>query len=213
VDQEIVEAGGNTKKISADTSEETIANPIMKQEAAPTAAETADPKEEASTKGTWVQQVSGGKYLYHLINQDTMFWANGNTTILERDTQNQMKIVMQHQGQRTSATLSADGNFLEWSDGERWKRAGLDGAWKGAMSGCIHLISGSSLWNYGKKQQSTTSKEMTWISESAFSVEEGGQRFTAEMDSLGQKLVWSDDDVWTRIAQPNFVIEVRNNMV
>eukprot|EP00427_Karlodinium_veneficum_P022832 CAMPEP_0169106128 /NCGR_PEP_ID=MMETSP1015-20121227/24170_1 /TAXON_ID=342587 /ORGANISM="Karlodinium micrum, Strain CCMP2283" /LENGTH=228 /DNA_ID=CAMNT_0009167545 /DNA_START=69 /DNA_END=755 /DNA_ORIENTATION=+ len=150
--------------------------------------------------GTWIDSSSGLSH-YHLIDGATMRWADNSTTLLKRDPPTSDRFDMDYKGQICSAKLSADGLKLEWTDGDVWRRAGLDGCWKEGLSVLVHVIEGSKINTRNSKLESKP-QNLTLIDSSTFEMEIENQRHKAVLDPTGQKLVWDDGDVWRRVMVP-----------
>merc|ERR1712228_897457 len=78
----------------------------------------------------------------HIITNNTLTWSNANTCNLVFSS-GSMKML--YVGKEMIAHLDGTGDKMQWSDGDVWIRAGLDGLWKESSSGIVHTISGSTL--------------------------------------------------------------------
>merc|ERR1719316_2049205 len=106
-----------------------------------------------------------------------------------------MKLI--HAGKETTARLDETGRRIQWSDGDVWKRAGLNGTWKETSSGIIHTLSGDSL-STAMKGGTEKRESVELLSPLSFSVTLGDLTYTATLDDLGMSLNWSDGDIWVR---------------
>lgn len=150
--------------------------------------------------GTWIDSSSGLSH-FHFIDGVILRWADNSTTQLRRVPPMADRFEMDYRGQPCGATLSADGKKLEWTDGDVWNRAGLDGCWKEGMSLLVHVIEGSTIRTRNSKLESKPQK-LFLISSVAFELEIESKRHKATLDISGQKLVWDDGDVWRRVTLP-----------
>jgi hypothetical protein len=163
-------------------------------------------KEEVATQeqegpkldGTWATK----QRQYHCIEGRFLKWADGSTTLLKRDPSDATRFVMTYRGQTASASMDKSGTKLEWDDGDTWIRAGLDGFWKGGMSGIVHVIEGSTIRNRGMKSDSE-SRPVTVIDSTSLMLELDGAKHTARMDQSGQMLTFDDGDIWQRVGTRN----------
>lgn len=147
--------------------------------------------------GTWIDS-SGTRALYHFISGKTLRWADNSTTTIQR-VPDSNAFTMDYEGKPASAQLDPSGTKLEWSDGDTWTRAGIDGTWREGKSTLVHLISGASIRTRGTKVASKA-KSLTIINEHCFSIPVGDRVHKAKLDPTGQALLWDDNDVWTRVA-------------
>jgi hypothetical protein len=144
--------------------------------------------------GTWMEAInSSGEMKYHWIQSKSLTWADRSVTQLQRDDADAESFHMIYNNQQMTARLAAGGSELHWSDSDVWKRAGLDGKWQESKSPqLVHAIRGNILSAEGRDWQ------LMLQGENEFSLDFQGTVVTARLDSIGQKLQWSDGDSWNR---------------
>merc|ERR1719183_821849 len=149
--------------------------------------------------GTWVDTASGYQH-YHIIEQDKLTWADRTLTMLTIEPQQVKEFSMEYNGKMISASLDLTGNKLEWSDGDTWKRAGLDGMWKEGLTGLITVIEGSFMRRTQGTKLDSKLEPLTPLDEFSFELVIDGQTHKATLDQSGQMLRWNDGDTWKRLS-------------
>jgi hypothetical protein len=99
-------------------------------------------KEQVELDGTWVEFGSGNP-LYHLIEEETLTWADGSLSSLDRDPKKPDRVSMTFNGQTTNGVMDESGTKLIWSDGDTWFRASFDGWWEenhNRIEDIVHVI-------------------------------------------------------------------------
>lgn len=149
-------------------------------------------------EGAW-EESSADKKSVHTVADTLLTWSNNSTNKIQF-MPDHMK--MSFRGTDMTARLKKNGDKwsqdeLEWSDGDIWKRAGLDGSWRDSESGILHSISGSTITTHIGSAKKPT-KPMTIINPTSFSILHEGVTCVARLDDKALKLSWSDGDTWER---------------
>lgn len=142
----------------------------------------------ARLDGTWLDV-----NLYHVIQGEILQWSNkelAHLEVLDCDT-----VVMMFNGARVEGKLDPDGNALSWSDGYTWTRAGFDGVWQEGRSALRNSIEGETIRISSGQQE----KCLKIVDRTTLELVVDGVTHQANLNPLGDRLIWSDGDIWTRI--------------
>jgi hypothetical protein len=169
--------------------------------------------------GTWVEPPQeelddGGELLYHYIEGKTLYWADGAMNALEKCS---ASVIMERRGVVMSGALRSDSSELEWSGGSPpvsqkiWRRADCQGSWRGDQEGgsdlvhCVKNWTLSALMMSGSGKAEICHQELAHIGPNSLSLLTDAGILKAKLSPLGQRLFWSDGQVWTRLsANPAF---------
>jgi hypothetical protein len=166
----------------------------------PTAIAATKPGDPSRFGGAW-EELKAQEGV-HIIEDRKLKWSNSSETSLTF-VGAEMKMVFN--GAELTAQVNRTGDRLQWSDGDVWGRATLNGSWRERATGFIHTISGASL-STPLKSGALRTESLALLSTTSFCISfSDDETHTATLDKTAMALHWSNGEVWCR-TQAQYVL-------
>jgi len=126
----------------------------------------------------------------HMIQEMLLTWSDSTITPLQANG-DEDSVSMVFNEVTINGHLNGACSILQWSDGDRWTRIALDGIWDDL--GHFHCVQGAQLqWSDG------TESTLTLSGWGGVAIVFRGVHVQGTLERSGDRIVWSDGDVWLR---------------
>jgi len=143
-------------------------------------------------QGAWEDSRNSSTKNVYVVQEEALVLLNTKVSDLKYSG-GKMHIV----GTTLSAGLDESQAKLQWSDGDTWSRAGLDGSWRKAGFDGLLSISGELLTTLTPNGEKMTNP-LAVIDPKTVVILISNATITGTMDSSSMTVNWTDGDQWTR---------------